>query len=247
MPVRTALPTDEPAMVGVLTKAFFHEDLFGITIHPHRNQYPEDVRIFWHEKLRKHWSTPTDRLIVATTTEGGEEKITGVAVWERQGDDEGARKVKNEWIDIGPNAFPPLPTTHNRALDPTKATILEDAFPHFASLWAGPRASNWYLSLCGVHPSYQKRGFGPPLVHWGLERARKEGVHASVAASDGNGKFYLRCGFDEVVGNVTTGEGNPLSGVAGGDVLFMFPGGKEGEGKILRRFNIISAKGYCGS
>jgi hypothetical protein len=46
-----------------------------------------------------------------------------------------------------------------------------------------------------------------------------------VAASKGNERFYLRSGFDEVVGNCTYGEGNPLNkaGVEGGDILFMFP------------------------
>jgi hypothetical protein len=52
-------------------------------------------------------------------------------------------------------------------------------------------------------------------------------VYASVVASLGNDKFYLRCGFDEVVGNCTEGEGNPLNRVGGGDILFMFP--KENE------------------
>ena len=57
-----------------------------------------------------------------------------------------------------------------------------------------------------------------------LNRARTEGVHASVMASDGADAFYLRYGFDECVGNCCEGEGNPLglAGVRGGDVLFMW-------------------------
>lgn len=82
-----------------------------------------------------------------------------------------------------------------------------------------------------MNPSFQKRGFGYDLVGWGLQRAREENVHASVTASEGNVNFYLRCGFDEVVGNCTQGEGNPLrlAHVAGGDVLFMWPKGAEND------------------
>lgn len=127
----------------------------------------------------------------------------------------------------GPNAFAPLPSTNNRALDPSTRNILEDSFPYFSQHWSPstnglPRSRNWYLALLGVHPSYERRGFGRELVHWGLERAREEGVHASVLASHNNDPFYLRCGFEEVVANCTEGEGNPLAGVDGGSIIFMW-------------------------
>ena len=102
---------------------------------------------------------------------------------------------------------------------------MNDSYPFFKHHWDGDRRNNWYLDLCGVHPDYAGKRLGQALVGWGLDRAREEGIHASVTASKGNERFYLRCGFDEVVGNCTQGEGNPLSeaGVEGGDVLFMFP------------------------
>ena len=76
-----------------------------------------------------------------------------------------------------------------------------------------------------MHPDYQGQGFGRQLVHWGLEEAERENVHASVMSSDGKTQFYLRCGFQEVVGNACAGEGNPLAleHVKGGDILFKFP------------------------
>jgi hypothetical protein len=41
-------------------------------------------------------------------------------------------------------------------------------------------------------------------------------------ASEGSDEFYLKCGFDEVVGNANEGEGNPLQkeDVKGGNILF---------------------------
>ncbi|KAF2127680.1 hypothetical protein P153DRAFT_294915 [Dothidotthia symphoricarpi CBS 119687] len=230
MPVRLAQPSEESAIVSVCTAAFFNEELFGVTIHPHRHEYPEDMRIFWHDWVRNDWKNPRVRILVTTAMEEGQEKISGVAIWERQGSDEGAKKVQEEWTDPC-DVFLPLPSTENRALDPTKRTILQDSYPYFAHHWDGPRANNWYLSLCCIDPAFQKRGFGYELVDWGVKKAREENVHASVIASHENEKFYLRCGFDEIVGNGCEGEGNPLgiANVKGGDILFMWPkeAGKE--------------------
>ncbi|CAO2653634.1 Nn.00g030450.m01.CDS01 [Neocucurbitaria sp. VM-36] len=230
MPIRYATPEDEAAIVSTCTTAFFDEPLFGSLMHPYRHEYPEDVKIFWHEKTREEWRKPSNKIIVATASDAGEELVVGFAVWQRQGDDDGTKKVEKEWADVGQHAFPPLPTTVNRALDPSTRTILEDSFPYFSHHWSPstnsvPRSRNWYLALCCVHPSYEHRGFGRELVLWGLDKAREEGVHASVLASYTNDPFYLRCGFDEVVGECTEGEGNPLREVKGGSIIFMWAKG----------------------
>jgi hypothetical protein len=101
MPIRLATPSDEPAMALLLATAFFDESLFGPVIHPYRHDYPDDVKIFWSERLRKAWQTRNEKLFVATTTGKEEEKVVGVAVWQRQGDDEGSRKVKESWEHVG--------------------------------------------------------------------------------------------------------------------------------------------------
>jgi GNAT superfamily N-acetyltransferase len=227
--IRPATSADEPAIVSVNTSAFFDEGLLGACIHPHRHQYPNDVAIFFHNRIRADFNEPRNRLILAIITENGEEKIAGAATWQRQGDDPGAKKIIEEWNDPGPDAFAPLERTENRAIDPGKATILADAYPYFKHHWDPitnglPRSQNWYLRVCAVHKGYSGRGIGRELVQWGLERAREENVHASVTSSFENEKFYLRCGYDEIVGNCSEGEDNPLAraGVKGGDILFMW-------------------------
>jgi hypothetical protein len=217
MYIRPALPSDEPAMVRICTRAFFDEDLFGRVIHPHRHTYPEDVAVFWREQLRAEWIEPSNRIMVAVTSPDADaaapdtltitgEQIVGVAVWQRQGTDAGADRIRAEWQD--PGAFPPAPTTLNRAIAPENKDILDRTLPFFKHLWAGDRANTWYRAV----------------VQWGLNQARSEGVCASVTASAGNEKFYLKCGFDEIVGNACLGEGNPLGEMqtTGGDVLFMW-------------------------
>ena len=111
----------------------------------------------------------------------------------------------------------------NRALDSSKANLFELSIPYWKHHWDGERQENWYLSLCAVHPDYQGKGFGRELVEWGLKQAESENVHASVMSSNGSDGFYLRCGFEEIVGNATDGEGNPLTGIKGGSILFKHP------------------------
>jgi hypothetical protein len=110
MPIRPANSSDEPAMAAILATAFFDESLFGPVVHPHRHKYPDDVKIFWSERVRKAWQTRDEKLFVAITTESKKEKVVGVAVWQRQGDDETAKKVEKSWDDVGKQAS----DTHRR-------------------------------------------------------------------------------------------------------------------------------------
>jgi GNAT superfamily N-acetyltransferase len=117
----------------------------------------------------------------------------------------------------------------NRALDPSTLNLLTSSLPFSAHYWSEDRSENWYLGLCAIHPSHQGGGFGRELVEWGIREADNEGVHASVMSSEGNDGFYLRCGFDEIVGNATEGAGNPLAGVKGGNILFRWPRSQKSE------------------
>jgi GNAT superfamily N-acetyltransferase len=223
MHLRTAKPSDEPAIARICARAFFNEDLFGRVIHPHRDEFPDDVEVFWHEWVRDDWSDSRNKVIVAVTSDDNhQERVIGLAVWQRQGEDAGAQRTKSEWVD--PGTWPALDSTENRALDPSKKTILQESAPHTKHYWAGANATNWYLSLCCVDPDVKGQGAGRLLVQWGLDRARNEGVRASVIASDGSDAFYLKCGFDEVVGNANEGAENPLrkEDVRGGNILFMW-------------------------
>lgn len=113
----------------------------------------------------------------------------------------------------------------NRAADPYSADIFERALPFTAHYWEGKRADGYYLDLLAVDPDAQKHGYGKQLVQWGLMKAKEAHVCASVVSSFGSDPFYLKCGFQEVVGNATEGEGNPLNEceAKGGNILFVDP------------------------
>lgn len=108
----------------------------------------------------------------------------------------------------------------DRAANPSMLNVFLRASPFFAHHWSGARARCWSLDSLGVKPEYQRKGVGRQLVQWGLECARQDGVAASVVSADGRENFYKACGFNNIVGNVCDGEGNPMADFKGGTILF---------------------------
>ena len=135
----------------------------------------------------------------------------------------------------------------NRAADPAKLDVLQRVGPFVDHKWSGTgtlwllslsainsgnglfwltnlpvgkRAETWYLGLLAMHPDYQGHGIGKQLVAWGFARAKADAVCVSVISALGKDGFYRSCGFDVDVGYATEGEGNPLSGVPGGLIMF---------------------------
>lgn len=92
--------------------------------------------------------------------------------------------------------------------------------PLVAHYWTAPRDDVWDLSVCGVPLAFRGRGIGRKLVAWGLDRAEEEGVADSVVIAQGKESFYQNCGYGPVVGRVSEGHGNPLAGMAGGEIMF---------------------------
>lgn len=111
----------------------------------------------------------------------------------------------------------------NRACDPVKESLIELGAPFIQSAWTGDRAESWYLEFLAVDPGSQGKGVGKVLVQWGLDQAEREGVCASVISAEGKDGFYMKCGFDVVDGYAGMGEGNPLGGVPGGNMLWRMP------------------------
>ncbi len=54
----------------------------------------------------------------------------------------------------------------------------------------------------------------------GLDCAEEGDVATSVVIATGKQRFYQSCGFGPVVGRAIEGKGNPLAGIAGGEILF---------------------------
>ncbi|KAI7091491.1 hypothetical protein KC356_g627 [Hortaea werneckii] len=224
MTIRPAERADLTSAAKVCAKAFFDTELFGEVIHPYRHQYPDDMYLYWLKNFRSGLNRRDNHLLVATVSEPEESQptIIGVAQWIRRRahpssqDQSSSESSSSEQNEIGKEEeLPP-----NRAADPTKLDVLQRVGPFVDHKWSGERAETWYLGLLAVHPDYQGHGIGKQFVTWGFERAKADAVCVSVISALGKDGFYRTCGFDVDVGYATEGEGNPLSGVPRGLIMF---------------------------
>lgn len=63
--VREAYYTDIPQMATILAQAFWNGELFGDITHPHREEFPQHVEVFWQRKLRVDFWNYRSKFIVA--------------------------------------------------------------------------------------------------------------------------------------------------------------------------------------
>lgn len=228
MPVRLATYSDLLPASKFLAKAFRDEDLFGVYMHPKRTEYPDDMYLQFLNKLRIGWASgPSNHFLVSFKKDAnGQEILTGIARWQRMS---AANATPSLYTIASLNAMKAYIYLEsfiypNRAVDPTRVSILARVAPYIEHFWTGTRSEVWNLDFLGVDPDQGRQGFGRELVAWGFEQARKEGVGCSVIASDGKERFYQNCGFDVVVGTVRDfgGDANPIKrdGIKGGTILF---------------------------
>jgi GNAT superfamily N-acetyltransferase len=235
MPIREAAYADLVPASKVLAAAFKDESLHGPWFHPYRREFPDDMYLYFLQKLRLEWaagtSSPDKRIWVSV--EDSSSRITGVAVWERK------RKSPTPptWSQTlavraaaGYNYLESF-VYPNRAAEPANLNILADTEKYIKHHWSGTRAEGWYLDLIGVDPTAGGKRYGRQLVGWGLEQARKDGVGASLVAAEGKEKFYRACGFDVTAGMCGDegGEENLIRKVGGGAIMF-WDGGIAPEG-----------------
>jgi hypothetical protein len=95
MTIRDARSSDFPEMEKVCAAAFLDEELFGVLMHPHRYEYPDDFAGFFLRSFQMHWYDYNRKFLVSVDSDTG--KILGVAHWERQG--EGGKKMGLAFYD----------------------------------------------------------------------------------------------------------------------------------------------------
>lgn len=223
--IRPATYADLVPAAKCLARAFEDEPLHGQIWHPYRKQYPNDMYLFFLHNLRVQYvSGPDIRLHVATVTDkSGTEVVAGLSQWRRVR----MKPHKSLYATSMINAMHTYNYLEsfiypNRAQDLSKLGVMARMWPFMAHHWTGTRAEVWDLSTLGVDPAYGKQGIGRKLTEWGFEQAKKEGVPCSVVSSEGNEKFYERCGFNICVGRAGDlgGEANPGRNIPGGTIHF---------------------------
>jgi GNAT superfamily N-acetyltransferase len=234
MSVREATYEDLLPASKILAAAFRNERLFGGLFHPYREQFPDDMHLFFLQKLRVDWartSTPDMRIVLASPPQEPA-SIAGVAIWQRKratptpdSEDVAAKVREMEALNAAEAESQP-----NRAADPAHHTILAESEKFMKHHWSGSRAESWYLDLLGVDPKQGGHGYGKLLVKYGFELARAENVGASVISALDRESYYTMLGFDVTVGTVRDfgGEENPfVSRPDLGGTIHFWDGGRE--------------------
>jgi GNAT superfamily N-acetyltransferase len=219
MSVRPAAYDDLLPASKILAAAFKDEALFGGHFHPYRASYPDDMHLFFLQKLRLDWartSSPEDLQILLSHPPANPAQITGVAIWSRKratpnpDSPSVAAKVKEmEALNAAEARENP-----NRAAEVKNQGILAASERFIEHHWSGSRAECWDLGLLGVDPEQGGCGYGKVLVKYGLEIAKAEGVSASVISALGRESFYTSLGFNDTVATVRDfgGSENPFHG-----------------------------------
>lgn len=91
--IRDASHGDLPRIAHVLAQAFWDDNLFGDLIHPHREEYPRDMKLYWLRRSRiSFWDYRWKLLVAVDKDDRGREVVVGCAQWSRLG--EGAKKME---------------------------------------------------------------------------------------------------------------------------------------------------------
>ncbi|KAM6514202.1 hypothetical protein FALCPG4_015359 [Fusarium falciforme] len=159
--LRGARYSELPEIAHVMAKAFWEDNLFGKLIHPHRNEHPDDVDLYWLRRARVNfWDYRWKWLVAIGKDESGRDVIAGIAQWARFGD--GGQKLECWYFDPR-NLLKPLSSVAmkihawawpSRASDPKEEDIVERAYPFFDTIWSGKRAESWYLGGLAVRPDF---------------------------------------------------------------------------------------------
>ncbi|KAJ5773725.1 hypothetical protein N7457_008621 [Penicillium paradoxum] len=191
--LRPACAQDLPSIADLAAQAMVEDELF-IHLCPHRYEHYADFRYGFVRRLKKRLVTPGYIIMVAVEQEG-----QGVG----------------EVILLSPYVLPMvLPLTPPSALE-RKLLALEDSYlalicpdrsvdPHRLAHYTAsisdcfPFADYpdmWFLATLAVDPTFQRRGIGQQLVHWGLQQAVRDNVSVGLEASVKGTGLYEKLGF----------------------------------------------------
>ncbi|KAJ9131741.1 hypothetical protein NKR23_g11589 [Pleurostoma richardsiae] len=211
--LRTAREDDIPAMAQVeveafkdhhATKALFPERLR--TKPGQEDQYNWRLAILKQglEKPNRHWIVAVGGGGLVANDEGDPMRVVGYAQWMMPGDPVHDMTAKERVEDLE-RSTGNYPTSIDREALHAVASGAEELNKN-AEEALGDLKELWSLNSIAVSPSYQRRGVGRMLLHWGLERAEQDGKDVYLLASPSGRFLYSSVGFEEVAqGNIVGG------------------------------------------
>ncbi|KAJ6488017.1 hypothetical protein C8R45DRAFT_1074476 [Mycena sanguinolenta] len=171
---------------------------------PHRHEHPDDHRRLFRA-LVAAWISPEFEDWVVLVAECYNEpsqkwEMASYAAWDisylnfrRVGDGyKPARSLGDVLAEAG--AATRRDTTAARAAAYTRAC--DEAHEKYLIPQHG--TAQIHLQALGTHPSFTRRGLAKALCRWGMDRADKDGIVATLVASPMGRDVYPRFGFEEL-------------------------------------------------
>lgn len=156
MPLRPARYSDLTTLATLCSASFFDEDLFGQVMHPRRHEFPDDPALYWHQHIQNLWFDWRNQPFAAVTRDekDGQEKIVGLAVWQRQG--EGGKNMALSNVD--PRKYrlcysSLLRKSYSGVIYRlSSATVITNFVSHFLFHLTCPLPHTHFLYLSTTHP-----------------------------------------------------------------------------------------------
>ncbi|KAI9857898.1 MAG: hypothetical protein M1813_008013 [Trichoglossum hirsutum] len=201
--LRYATILDLPRLLEILLDAL-PDDPFYNYLWKYRDDYPNDHKGYWLQRLQADIYNPSYSFMVMEVTAEDRNPVAAFGIWERRGEDTGAheRRSRGEegWRGVAwefhrrslkelVSGSPRRDAPPDRLAECTG--VLADVTAHFDASYP----SRFQLELICTHREYQRHGFGSAIVSWGLGEAARDGVPVSVAASPLGERLYQKMGF----------------------------------------------------
>ncbi|KAK3304746.1 acyl-CoA N-acyltransferase [Chaetomium strumarium] len=185
MMLRLATEADLEAMTAVLVWASPLDPVYPYRF-PDRELYPDEFAALCRRKCAEYLETSTVVVCeMPVDPYRSETQVVAFSAWDMPSaaQPERSRRASAVGNLTRQSAF-------RTALAHHKSTLFDSRYR--------PQGGHVFLKILLCHPSYQRRGAGTALTSWGIEQARRLGVHTTVFASPMGLRLYKKLGFREV-------------------------------------------------
>ncbi|KAH8660583.1 acyl-CoA N-acyltransferase [Xylariales sp. PMI_506] len=200
MIIRQAGPGDVSSLADLLVLTPDDGTMYQF---PHIQEYAEDMHQLHVQWLSRAVHDPTTLIRVAVVPHGDIQKVVGFSSWMRFEIDPGSA-YKTRAVKIA-DSIGVVPKDQEKQSDPEKSRSQSKALLPDRVHAEGVRRARkrmppsptltvpcFELDGMGVHPDYQRRGIASLLVHWGVIRAREEGLPIFVTTENTGAEFYCK-------------------------------------------------------
>ncbi|KAK4155266.1 putative N-acetyltransferase ycf52-like protein [Chaetomidium leptoderma] len=208
MMIRLASEADLEAMTAVLIGASALDPVYPYRF-PDRHLYPDEFAALCRRKCSEYLDSSTVVVCEMPVDDayGSPTQVVAFSAWDMPSAADPACQSRRDSavVLVEPTSptsptFPSPPTTIGNVTRQSafRAALAKHKTEFFDARFGGGQQQHVFLKILLCHPTHQRRGAGTALTVWGIEQARRLGVHTTVFASPMGLRLYQKLGFREV-------------------------------------------------